>query len=234
MRQLDSVVKQSILLADNSYIESDVLSADITCEYNCTTGLVPKFELPATGINFELFEKDLIAQAMERSNGVIGKAALLLGMSYKTFQYRLEKFGINRKDNNAEGDVLAAQPLIAPKSARVSLATPNLRGSQATPLAKRKSTIGSQTVSTSPATLNKPGKLVTPLVQPKSSLGFHTGIPLALLKVMTPKLEYSRADLTALTGISSANWTWVIRQLRESGQVVQVGEKSSARYRLKR
>jgi transcriptional regulator with GAF, ATPase, and Fis domain len=33
---------------------------------------------------------------MERSGGVIAKAAPLLGMSYKTLQYRLEKFAIGK------------------------------------------------------------------------------------------------------------------------------------------
>jgi two-component system response regulator PilR (NtrC family) len=41
-------------------------------------------------------EKDLILKAMERCDWVIAKAAPLLGMSYKTLQYRLEKFGIEK------------------------------------------------------------------------------------------------------------------------------------------
>jgi transcriptional regulator with GAF, ATPase, and Fis domain len=35
---------------------------------------------------------------MERGDWVIGKAAPLLGMSYKTLQYRLDKFGIERPE----------------------------------------------------------------------------------------------------------------------------------------
>ena len=35
---------------------------------------------------------------MERADWVIGKAAPLLGMSYKTLQYRLDKFGIERPE----------------------------------------------------------------------------------------------------------------------------------------
>ena len=38
----------------------------------------------------------MIIKAMERADWVIGKAAPLLGMSYKTLQYRLEKFEIER------------------------------------------------------------------------------------------------------------------------------------------
>ena len=35
---------------------------------------------------------------MERAEWIIGKAAPLLGMSYKTLQYRLDKFEIEKPD----------------------------------------------------------------------------------------------------------------------------------------
>ena len=41
-------------------------------------------------------ERDIIIKAMDRAGWVIAKAAPLLGMSYKTLQYRLEKFGIEK------------------------------------------------------------------------------------------------------------------------------------------
>lgn len=53
-----------------------------------------------------------------------------------------------------------------------------------------------------------------------------------ILAAMQPGREFSRADLLAATGISEADWTWAIRQLKEQGQVVQTGEKRGARYRL--
>jgi transcriptional regulator with GAF, ATPase, and Fis domain len=37
----------------------------------------------------------LIKKAMAKTNNVAARAARLLGMSYKTFWYRLEKFGLN-------------------------------------------------------------------------------------------------------------------------------------------
>ena len=57
-----------------------------------------RFEMPAEGINFENLERDLILQAMERAEWVIAKAAKMLGMSYRTLQYRLDKFGIKKPD----------------------------------------------------------------------------------------------------------------------------------------
>ena len=62
-----------------------------------------RFEIPGEGINFEHFERDLIMQAMERADWVIAKAAKMLGMSYRTLQYRLDKFGIKRADGRAAG-----------------------------------------------------------------------------------------------------------------------------------
>jgi biotin operon repressor len=59
------------------------------------------------------------------------------------------------------------------------------------------------------------------------------GIPARLLAAMQPGRVCSRAELLAATGISEADWTWAIRQLKEEGLVVQEGEKRGARYRLR-
>jgi transcriptional regulator with GAF, ATPase, and Fis domain len=55
-----------------------------------------EFDLPAEGFSLEEFERKLLETAMARSNGVIAKAAKMLGLTYKTMQYRLEKFQIGR------------------------------------------------------------------------------------------------------------------------------------------
>ena len=96
VRQLESVIERSVLMAESNYIEPDDLPAEISA-----CGIKPggiDFDLPAEGIDFERFEKEMIEQAMERAGGVIGKAAPLLGMSYKTLQYRLGKFEIERTE----------------------------------------------------------------------------------------------------------------------------------------
>ncbi len=56
------------------------------------------FEIPDEGIHFETFERDLILQAMEKSGWVIAKASQLLGMSYRTLQYRLDKFNLKKSE----------------------------------------------------------------------------------------------------------------------------------------
>lgn len=98
VRQLESVVERSVLMASSSCIEPDDLPTEITDTHACSIGEEAKFVLPAKGINFEQFEKDIIEQAMERADWVIGRAAPLLGMTYKTLQYRLDKFGLKRQE----------------------------------------------------------------------------------------------------------------------------------------
>jgi len=54
----------------------------------------PAFDLPEKGIVFEDLERDLMRQALERTQGVMADAAKLLGLTYRTFQYRALKFGL--------------------------------------------------------------------------------------------------------------------------------------------
>ncbi|MFA7061467.1 MAG: sigma-54 dependent transcriptional regulator [Pedobacter sp.] len=100
VRQLESVIERSVLMAESNYIEPEDLPVEITAN-STQVGNIP-FDLPPEGIAFEEFEKGLIIKAMERAEWVIGKAAPLLGMSYKTLQYRLEKFEIERPEKRGK------------------------------------------------------------------------------------------------------------------------------------
>jgi DNA-binding NtrC family response regulator len=96
VRQLESVIERGVLMAESDTIMPEDLPAEVHGEAG-PAGKYP-FELPPGGISLEELERDLIVKAMERSDWVIAKAAPLLGMSYKTLQYRLEKFGIGKPD----------------------------------------------------------------------------------------------------------------------------------------
>lgn len=50
-------------------------------------------------------------------------------------------------------------------------------------------------------------------------------VPTRILAAMHPGRDYSRAELLADTGISEADWSWAIRQLKEQGKVVQRGRR---------
>ena len=47
------------------------------------------------GVRLSDLESHLIRQALRRTGGSLGPAARLLGISYKTLQYRIRKHGLN-------------------------------------------------------------------------------------------------------------------------------------------
>jgi DNA-binding NtrC family response regulator len=102
VRQLESAIERAILLAESDLISVEDLPLEVRQEARPV--MEGAFKLPSEGISFEDFERNLIMQAMERTDYNITKAAKLLGLTFRTLQYRLEKFGIKRADRKHAGD----------------------------------------------------------------------------------------------------------------------------------
>src|SRR4029078_8537088 len=102
VRQLESAIERAILLCEGDMITPDDLPSEVRQESQ--TAITGGFKLPAEGINFEDVERNLITQAMEQTDYNITKAAKLLGLTFRTLQYRLEKFGIKKPDGNKEAE----------------------------------------------------------------------------------------------------------------------------------
>jgi DNA-binding NtrC family response regulator len=102
VRQLESAIERAVLLAENEQITTEDLPPEISETITPSLVLADGFKLPANGINFEEVEKSLILQAMERTDQNITKSAKLLGLTFRTLQYRLEKFGIKRESSESE------------------------------------------------------------------------------------------------------------------------------------
>jgi two-component system response regulator PilR (NtrC family) len=105
VRQLESAIERAILLCEGDTITprdlpQEVLSRKTPGKPGERTRS-DRFEIPSEGMNFETFERDLILQAMEKSDWVIAKASKMLGMSYRTLQYRLDKFGLKRPESRS-------------------------------------------------------------------------------------------------------------------------------------
>jgi two-component system response regulator PilR (NtrC family) len=102
VRQLESAIERASLLCEGDRIMPRDLPEEVVSRKTHARerggGRPDRFELPSEGINFENFERDLILQSMERADWVIAKAAKMLGMSYRTLQYRLDKFAIKKPD----------------------------------------------------------------------------------------------------------------------------------------
>ena len=100
VRQLESAIERAILLAEGDKITLEDLPTEV--RQDAGPAAEGTFKLPAEGINFEDVERNLITQAMEQTDYNITKAAKLLGLTFRTLQYRLEKFGIKKPDGTGD------------------------------------------------------------------------------------------------------------------------------------
>lgn len=101
VRQLESAIERAILLCEDNKITSDDLPPEML-QATKPASADDLFKLPPEGVNFEDVERSLIMQAMERTDNNITKSARLLGLTFRTLQYRLEKFGIKREGEEEE------------------------------------------------------------------------------------------------------------------------------------
>jgi two-component system response regulator PilR (NtrC family) len=102
VRQLESAIERAILLCEGDKImPRDFPEEVLSRKKPARSGdrqRTDRFEIPTEGFNFETFEREAILQALERNDWVIAKAAKMLGMSYRTLQYRIDKFALKRGD----------------------------------------------------------------------------------------------------------------------------------------
>jgi transcriptional regulator with PAS, ATPase and Fis domain len=103
VRQLESAIERAILLCENNQITLEDLPPEMS-QASRPASANDLFKLPAEGVNFEEVERSLIMQAMERTGNNITKSAKLLGLTFRTLQYRLEKFGFKKEADEAEED----------------------------------------------------------------------------------------------------------------------------------
>lgn len=90
-RELRNVLERAVLLAPDDDIGADTLMA-ILSPSDALAGTDGALVLPEAGLDLGELERDLIRQALDRTNGNRTQAASLLGLSRDTLRYRLEKF----------------------------------------------------------------------------------------------------------------------------------------------
>ncbi len=92
VRQLEAVIEKAVIMADET-IRFEHIAEELR---DFSSNSIYDIEIPPGGINLEELERVLFKKAMERSNGVVAKAAKLLGLSYKTFWYRWQSMKSNK------------------------------------------------------------------------------------------------------------------------------------------
>ena len=108
IRQLEWAMERAVLLGETELIEIEDLPPEIgqpAVQLPSAPGVsrpvaaaapASDFEPVISEGSWEEHEKAKIQEALQRTNGNITRAAQLLGMTFRTLQYRLEKFGIKR------------------------------------------------------------------------------------------------------------------------------------------
>ena len=103
VRQLESALERAILLCEDDTVTLDDLPPEMTQSQSASSP-GDLFKLPPEGVNFEDVERSLIMQAMSRTDNNITKSAKLLGLTFRTLQYRLEKFGFKKDGDGTDED----------------------------------------------------------------------------------------------------------------------------------
>jgi DNA-binding NtrC family response regulator len=94
-RELKNVIERIVVLENVETILPEHLPAAITSgKPFVDRRKSARFILPEDGISLDALEKDLIEQALARTNKNQTKAAKLLNISYDSLRYQIKKFGI--------------------------------------------------------------------------------------------------------------------------------------------
>ena len=107
IRQLEWAMERAVVLGETDSVELHDLPPEVLQPASLAAAPLGSVAAQAASVqggsapiiaegSWEEHEKAKIMEALQRSSGNITRAAQLLGMTFRTLQYRLEKFGIKR------------------------------------------------------------------------------------------------------------------------------------------
>ncbi|MHB8804234.1 MAG: sigma-54-dependent transcriptional regulator [Coriobacteriia bacterium] len=94
VRELENTIERITILSHGDVIEAEDLPAEVRSGVGIVEAGSRCFILPEEGIDLEETELDLVKQALERSGGSTPKAAKLLGLTTRTLEARMERYGL--------------------------------------------------------------------------------------------------------------------------------------------
>jgi len=107
VRELENIIERALALEATDVVMAESLPPHVRSQHLDMSRLRRQLVIPPQGIDLDEviseIEKDLISQAMQMSNGLKKNAAKLLGITFRSFRYRLEKLGIE-KSNHADDE----------------------------------------------------------------------------------------------------------------------------------
>ena len=97
VRELQNCIERVVLLCRGEVVDVEDLPPAVREGPRPPAEIDDGFRLPIEGVDLGNLEVHLIRQALRRAGGSLGPAAKLLGISYKTLQYRIRKYGLDRE-----------------------------------------------------------------------------------------------------------------------------------------
>jgi two-component system response regulator PilR (NtrC family) len=103
VRELENTIERAVALCRGDVVEPELLPAALLAPRATRASGT---QLPAGGANLDdlmnAFERDLLLAALGKTSGVKKRAAQLLGITFRSFRYRLEKLGLDGGPDEAE------------------------------------------------------------------------------------------------------------------------------------
>jgi DNA-binding NtrC family response regulator len=100
IRELRNVIERCVVLEDSATITAGHLPLEIAGEAVAQSFVerrkISRLILPDEGFSLDEMEKDLIVQALTRTNFNQTKASRMLGVSYDTLRYQMKKYGLKK------------------------------------------------------------------------------------------------------------------------------------------
>jgi two-component system response regulator AtoC len=95
VRELENTIERIVILSKGDEITPADLPAEVRAGLRSATAVrTGGCALPEEGLDLEEVELDLVRQALDRAGGNAAKAAKLLGLTAKTLEARMQRFGL--------------------------------------------------------------------------------------------------------------------------------------------
>jgi len=103
VRELQNIIERAVALENTQELTAQNLSSYLEEQLPPKKGLFD-LEIPKEGIDLEKMVEDLeralLLKALDRTKGIKKKAAELLNINFRSIRYRLEKYGLNHRENS--------------------------------------------------------------------------------------------------------------------------------------
>jgi len=98
VRELENMIERALALSSSS-----VLGVSDLPDVRSARAVEMPAEMPAEGVDLDRlltdFERAWVLRALERTGGIRKRAAILLGISFRSLRYRLEKLGVDKGED---------------------------------------------------------------------------------------------------------------------------------------